>query len=254
MDNDWLHLDLLSNCNLNCAHCYITRSGEIHPSTAYHLVEESGKEFIEIGGGEPALYEDLDELVRAIANDGRMVLIETNGTELMTEIMTLPENIHPMIGIQVYMPSLDHDIYEQLTGRARLDDVLAFLDIYNELFNTEISTVATDLNIDGIADIISFARNKGYALTVEPAVNTNGHDPFISPQNLYRLYNLLENGSRSPGIDIMSGLLEQQKCSVYNTQFGLPGVAGCFGEEKNLNYIAPDLTQHCCRYMGNMKS
>ncbi len=74
----------LSGCNLRCRYCDTTYSYE--PGTAMSMAQivaeatRLGDMLVEVTGGEPLLQADTPQLCKALADTGKTVLVETNGT------------------------------------------------------------------------------------------------------------------------------------------------------------------------------
>ncbi|MPM71083.1 7-carboxy-7-deazaguanine synthase [bioreactor metagenome] len=73
-------------CNLRCSYCDTAYAWEASAATLRSIAEllaavrESGLPLVELTGGEPLLQPGLPELARALLEDGREVLLETNGS------------------------------------------------------------------------------------------------------------------------------------------------------------------------------
>lgn len=82
----------LSGCNLACSYCDTAYARE--PGTAVSVDEAcawaaaQNTRLVEITGGEPLVQEDTGELARRLCDEGRTVLVETNGS---LDISRLPE-------------------------------------------------------------------------------------------------------------------------------------------------------------------
>jgi len=83
------------NCNARCIHCYFRhkkwdwRQVEDVKGEALGLREIYGLEYVDITGGEPTVYPDIEELIEYCASIGLMPSIITNGFELAGKIKTL---------------------------------------------------------------------------------------------------------------------------------------------------------------------
>ncbi len=80
----------LSGCNLRCTYCdttYAYSGGfECSEDEIVHRVEQAGLGLVAITGGEPLLQGDVYRLIRRLLDDGRTVLVETNGSRSITEV------------------------------------------------------------------------------------------------------------------------------------------------------------------------
>lgn len=75
----------LAGCNLRCSYCdtRFAYEGGYHMTSEalVRTVEEAGLDLVEITGGEPLLQREVLELARVLLDEGRTVLIETNGSQ-----------------------------------------------------------------------------------------------------------------------------------------------------------------------------
>ena len=80
----------LSGCNLRCVYCdtqYSYEEGSEMPIDEIRgRVRSAGVRLVEITGGEPLLQKDTPLLVRGLLDEGRTVLIETNGSVSIEDI------------------------------------------------------------------------------------------------------------------------------------------------------------------------
>ena len=80
----------LSGCNLRCVYCdtqYSYEEGSEMPIDEIRgRVRSAGVDLVEITGGEPLLQKDTPLLVRGLLDEGRTVLIETNGSVSIEDI------------------------------------------------------------------------------------------------------------------------------------------------------------------------
>jgi len=93
-------LEPLEACNLACAGCGRVREyrdvldRRLTVDASLAAIRASGAPIVSISGGEPLLYGDLAELVRAIREDGRFIYLCTNGLllqERLGEIRPSPQ-------------------------------------------------------------------------------------------------------------------------------------------------------------------
>lgn len=93
-----VHLYITNECNLNCKRCHYRSASEIKKELSFHQVKhyfEEWKQYglvsIAIGGGEPLLHPEINEIVQVARNFGFFVAITTNGTILKD---VFPHRIH----------------------------------------------------------------------------------------------------------------------------------------------------------------
>ena len=74
----------LSGCNLRCSYCdtaYAYDDGyEVDEKEIVRKIRDAGLNLVEITGGEPLLQDGVSRLMTALIEEGRTVLLETNGS------------------------------------------------------------------------------------------------------------------------------------------------------------------------------
>lgn len=166
----WSHESLLyevtPRCNLRCLHCYNVWKDEVAYSTdeldtdkALELIERSIRQSrcrqFTITGGEPALREDLEELVARAASLCEHVTLITNGTMLPEDrVKSLIES-----GVSLFelpLNSGDRDTHNRLAGGIDCFDKVtrAAADIRYHGAELAFVFVGTSLNIDHFKDAL----------------------------------------------------------------------------------------------------
>lgn len=122
-------IELLPICNMDCKMCYIKTSvNEMNKMGRVLTVEEwieivkqlkdNGTLFLLLTGGEPLLYKDFKKLYKAIISMGIIVTINTNGTLINDEFVTLFHEYPPRrINISLYGASAQ--TYEKVCGYSK---------------------------------------------------------------------------------------------------------------------------------------
>ncbi|MGQ9919896.1 MAG: radical SAM protein [Desulfobacca sp.] len=119
----------LSGCNLRCRYCDTTYAySDGQPVTVAGLVaaaQASGQRYTLVTGGEPLLQEECPDLLRALADAGITVLLETNGSR---PVQGLDPRVHRIVDLKCpssgmaahnYLKNLD-----ELTARDELKCVV----------------------------------------------------------------------------------------------------------------------------------
>jgi 7-carboxy-7-deazaguanine synthase len=79
-----------SGCNLRCSYCdtsYAYDEGyELSGEEIFRKIRNAGLDLVEITGGEPLLQKEVHHVIRMLLDEGRTVLIETNGSQNIREI------------------------------------------------------------------------------------------------------------------------------------------------------------------------
>jgi radical SAM protein with 4Fe4S-binding SPASM domain len=119
-----LELEFTRRCNLRCVYCYSSAGepepDELRPEEIRSVIAQArdlgARKIILIGGGEPLVYEGLDEVVEYIAGLGMSQILFTNGT-LMTGARARFLKRHG-VPVIVKMNSLRPEVQDELAGSA----------------------------------------------------------------------------------------------------------------------------------------
>jgi len=245
-------MDISSNCNLECKYCYLNIKGSLSKGQILSRAKESDCSEISIGGGEPAIYPRISDIAEEILSLEKKINISTNGTVLMDELIKLPEKTKEMIRIQVSLPALKESLFEKITGKNMLKNVLKNIEIYQKNIYMEMNFVVFDENVDELESIIRFAKEKLIPLKISPAINTRENKRLLNERNLEKIKkNLI--GKLFSGYEIFSPLnILSNPCIIYENQFGIKKENLCSAEQDKSSYIAPDNSLYSCEYLANM--
>lgn len=165
----FVSLEITTQCNLKCKHCY-TASGSknfssVDTNLVIKLIDELsyyGCEFLAIGGGEPLLYRNINRVIQYATSKGVEVELVSNGILFTDEIIDELYNS----GLKYVQISLDGDsseTYSKIRGADHFVDVINNIKKVNCKFNTTVSTVLCRYNYDKIFDIIKIADSLNVA-------------------------------------------------------------------------------------------
>jgi len=123
-----LRISLTPRCNLRCMYCHAegedSPSHEMSTDQIAEVIRVAGKfdiRSVKFTGGEPLLRKDIAEIIESIP-DGMESSMTTNGTLLVDLARDLKEA--GLSRVNISLDSLNPEIYTQITGCDRLDDVL----------------------------------------------------------------------------------------------------------------------------------
>jgi len=160
-----IHWFLREDCNLErCAYCFGPLPGnEVSPERdaqlARVLVENGVKEVI-LGGGEPTLARNLEEVLRILKDGGVYVSLHTNGLLLTDERLERWEGLIDDIALPI--DAVDRNIQRQLRGEG-------FMGVFDNLMEW-----ANKINSKGIEmgwHTVFTAVNSGEAPAIYPMIN-----------------------------------------------------------------------------------
>jgi len=171
---NYLAFEFIQDCNLSCQYCYnIWKSPNAeYPNlktnykaaikTLKQIYRQANVNHLTFTGGEPMLFQRLEELILYVRKKGTQVNLITNGT--------FPDPIRfkniSELGVQAVEFTLNHfrpEIHEQLNGhKGSYFLTLTSIDIFKKLkSNVVISVILNKQNIDDIEETIRFIHNLG---------------------------------------------------------------------------------------------
>jgi len=174
----YVHYAVTSKCNLRCRSCVIWRRDE--PELDTDQVAEMAAVFARLGcvqaslgGGEPALRKDLAEIVQIFRSHHIRTRVLTNGVALTPD---LSERLVAagLREVSFSLDSLDEGVQDSLdntgrTYRTRMDNLLALARVLPRRGSLPVlNTVVTPRNLDGLLDIVDFAQELGFFVSLIP--------------------------------------------------------------------------------------
>jgi radical SAM protein with 4Fe4S-binding SPASM domain len=115
-----LHIEITSRCNERCVHCYIPHDykvSHIEPELFYNVLEQCKKMrllHLTLSGGEPMLHKHFCDFLRKCREYDFSVNVLSNLTLVNDEIIE-EMRTNPLLGIQVSLYSMDHNIHDSIT-------------------------------------------------------------------------------------------------------------------------------------------
>lgn len=175
----YLRLSVTDRCDLRCSYCmpekmeFLPRKDVLSLEELHKLglaLIDRGITKIRLTGGEPLVRRDVMELVQALGRklgDGLDELtLTTNGTQL--EEFAEPLFAAGMRRINVSLDTLDASLFEQLSRRDRLGQVLRGIEAAKAAgLKVKINTVALKgLNEEEIPFLVEWAHRQGHEMTL----------------------------------------------------------------------------------------
>jgi MoaA/NifB/PqqE/SkfB family radical SAM enzyme len=166
-------------CNLECPTCFRwTSKPDEHELTAAQWKDALSKLKAWLGpfnltftGGEPFLRPDLLEIFRFAADNGIVTGVVSNGS-LIDRALARRIVASGLDGLTLSLNSLVPDIHNKTRGtKTAFDEVMAALDNLRDRdgMRLVLSTTIVKDNIEGLPDVIEFARSRGlYGVNFQP--------------------------------------------------------------------------------------
>ncbi len=244
-----LIIDPTSRCNYSCEFCYNKAEGEIGIEDVLAIIKESSAKDFSIGGGEPFLYKQLPEVLEAAGKFDR-ITIPTNGSVWRDDILALGDGIKKKMVVQVSLFAMDKNRYKAITGASCLDIVLNNIERFREHFNTVISTPIYKKNLDDVADIIEYAKNRDMPVNI--ALVFSDHVQLLDKNEIKRLKNLLWTEKLAYS-RLSSGLLKRNNCSLVEVFYGIKKTAECPADNDSKCYYSLDKKVYKCEFFPILK-
>ena len=166
--------EMTQACNLKCRHC-LSASGhpapdELSTSEALSLVEQihTARVFqVNIGGGEPFMRPDFEEILAACHKRGIMTCISTNGTLLNAELIKRLAATR-LVNIQVSIDGVTRETCDAIRGKGTFDAAIKALELLAPVktISTSMNTVLTAQNADEIPALYELSHKLGVSLRV----------------------------------------------------------------------------------------
>lgn len=172
-------------CNSRCYYCNVWRNPAFYHreltieegKTLISQLYAAGTRYIDFTGGEPALYEGLDELVLYAKQLGIKTEVTSNcipfGENYLSSISRLSEHADKF---NVSLDTLNSATYHKIRGVDRLRDVKAVIEKISETRTPKIMAVVSEDNIQEIDDLILFAQKNKALMYLNPVFTYGGAD------------------------------------------------------------------------------
>lgn len=190
-----LHIDITSECNERCIHCYIPNGAknqckrlslQVFRLLVDDFVELGGK-YIVLSGGEPLMHPDIMEMLRYCSEKNLETSIFSNLTLLSDGHLQMMKTSHVSL-VQVSVYSMNPDVHDAITQKrgALVKTLSAIERLRNEGLNVQVACPVMLQNKGGVADIIKYVKQKGLSLRTNSLIlpTTDGDDTFIKTSAL----------------------------------------------------------------------
>ncbi len=162
-----INWNITYQCNYHCAHCYSRseKDNEATPGIRKRILNrlcEYRIPFVNLGGGEPLLLNDLFDLVVEGRERGVRFTLSTNGS-LITESIAREIKDSGMVKVEVSLDGASAESHESLrrTKEGFRKTVRAIRILRGTGLTVDISTVVNRHNVKGLEGVIELARDLG---------------------------------------------------------------------------------------------
>lgn len=216
-----IQINLTSECNLKCKHCYISTAGNDNSldhikikEVIVELTKIIGTTDIVFSGGEPLMHPEIEYLLNFSKVLGHNVILFTNGTIINNKnINFISKNVNE---IQLSMEGVSKDKFEEIRGKNTYTRFLNSLgliknhDLNLTLAVTSIDSVINDIEIN----LIDFLKTYNYRklnIRISGELEKSGnslkfpHNFFIANAKRKKKINSIINSVRRSGFTYKEG-------------------------------------------------
>ena len=221
-----LYIDITDKCQLNCSHCltkYLNKNNEIPISTIKEIAEECEKlgiMHVKLGGGEPTLHNNFEEILKIFSNAGCYISMSTNGYTIDDKMAKkLKEfNVKTTVSIEG-----NEEIDNKIRGHGHFEKAIEALKILkNNNVDAKLRVTLTReiLDKDIVNEIISFAdkydtkvkfsycRPSGSSIYNKMLINYNDYEKY------FEIINILNSKENSKKVLLDEGMMLEQPNSL----------------------------------------
>ena len=193
----YLRISVTDACNFKCTYCLPhgfkpgAYSGAVlskyEIKNLLSAFAELGVEKVRFTGGEPTLRKDICELISiAKGTKGiRTVALTTNGWQLKTSCRQLKEA--GLDALNVSVDSLDPDVFHQITGSQKLNDILQGIELCKSLQFTSIKLNAVLMKSfyeKSLREFLVFVRENAIAVRFIELMKTNDNPKLFAAEHV----------------------------------------------------------------------
>ncbi|KAF0248057.1 MAG: radical SAM protein [bacterium] len=224
---------ITARCNLACEQCNIIYSNADVQEASIDEVRKIAANLAKIGvsvvlltGGEPFVRKDLPEIVKAFSQQNIHVRMQTNGLASKQSLQSCVEA--GANDISISLDSLQPDNQDIINGDFpnSWKKAIHTISFVNELFPEDAFTVfgcvLAPRNFEQVPDVIKFATEIGWWVSLVPAHTTNNNQPLN-----FRTYDPALRFSKElyPKVDAILDKVHQMRESGYNVYDSAPYLA-----------------------------
>ena len=163
-----LHIELASQCNERCVHCFIPhkyKTKKIDSTLLFRLLDEARNLNVlnvTLSGGEPLLHEDFINALSKAKELDMSVNVLSNLT-LLTDAMVEEMVKNPLLSVQTSIYSMSPKTHDSITGvKGSLEKTLSSLEKLRVAgIPMQISCPIMQQNKESFAEVMAFADHKG---------------------------------------------------------------------------------------------
>lgn len=190
-----LHVDITSECNERCIHCYIpnavkNKAEYISFQKFCQLVDdfiELGGNNIVLSGGEPLMHPNIIDILEYCKKNGLKIVVFSNLT-LLDEKLTKVLKSENVKLVQVSIYSINPDVHDKITKKkGSLVKTLSAVELLlSKGIEVQIACPIMRQNKDDVVSVMRYAKEKKISLRINSLIlpTFDGEDSFIKSSAL----------------------------------------------------------------------
>jgi MoaA/NifB/PqqE/SkfB family radical SAM enzyme len=213
--------EVTHTCTANCWHCNWggpVKETRLEPEEYARIWRTMGAPVVNVSGGEPMARGDLDDVVRALANPGRLpwVVVVSNASQLTPErFLRLKRAGMHQLSISIDFPDERHDKFRRIPGLFdRMDKMIPECVRVGDESDISLNCCITGWNYRSLPDIVRVADRWGVQVNFSAYSMLRVDEAAGLPQ---------QNGSKESLKEAIEEVIDLKKagCGVYTSEDAL---------------------------------
>jgi MoaA/NifB/PqqE/SkfB family radical SAM enzyme len=242
-----LTIDPTGKCNQACVFCYQDSRDSLSSSQIISFIDKyPSAKVIEIGGGEPFLFEGLEVLVKDIYSKGKACNLSTNAHDIPSWLLDLESNVRKNMSLQVSIHGSDREVYQKVHGKDHYDSAIKNTEMLKSLFSTSIVSVICRDNFDDVGNLADMSNSLSLPHRINPVLPVGRGKEVILSSSQMRLLRGKVFDLFTRGYLIDSSLLHENTCPVFDSVRS----SSCSCEKA---YLSPNGKEYRCEFLQGGK-
>lgn len=169
-------IELTSQCNLKCRHCYMVSDGSTELSTGeikdiINQLADIGTIYLGFTGGEIFSREDLFTLLKYARKKGFVISLLTNGTLITPEMIEEIKKLKPLF-FEISLYGVTPDVHDNVTQvKGSFEKTMKVIEtMHDQGINVKVKTPVMNLNVRESEDLSKLCKRLGLKHLMDPGI------------------------------------------------------------------------------------